>query len=499
MENIGNNTLSLDFLRSQLTEKQFARLQAAARQAGMIEAEKMMDEGSTGEAVVVSMPKLVPYQELVDEQRPTVDEETGEVELPERVAKGREGDPHIYFKLDAYCATFKDVTVKDVIKWVGLDYNLVCDDFFENNNRFNRGFETLTRFSYNGVNIEMRGFYMYDDPEEVSSVFECTFPYIKLDIMGEGLDFLRSIGIEVDKNLRDMSRNLETQRLTRMDFAFDLVNYAPDFWEQMKHHCETQNTYEQYVLRYKAMGGPMKFEIKTGSQKTLYLGSPSSDQLLRVYDKRYQNIDKRTGVYKGKNPYNSPASWIRIELQTRNKNAEKIGYSESDMISIFRYIYDYYTFADITTPAHRRQPVSWWRDLFDWKLIPEIIQNAKCVESEVVTYRKKLEKSMNDDALKFFLEGMAFGWERVAMAAREKLYKMQNWFIQDNPDYWHRQWERFQNRVIESREGRPMTDGIVVTQNSNFDICFSSQAFMEVQAIIDRDMKAYMKAIQGQV
>lgn len=87
------------------------------------------------------------------------------------------------------------------------------------------------------------------------------------------------------------------------------------------------------------------------------------------------------GVYLKDNPYDDPESWIRIELQTRNKLAHELAFDETEMLSIFKFIYTTYCFTDtVATNSHSRKPIEFWQNLFDWEEIPTIIQNAKSVE-----------------------------------------------------------------------------------------------------------------------
>jgi hypothetical protein len=122
----------------------------------------------------------------------------------------------------------------------------------------------------------------------------------------------------------------------------------------------------------------------TGSQKTVYLGSPQSDSMLRVYDKRLQSINPGTGIYVKDNPYDNPDSWYRIEWQTRNKTAHNHVLDRNlEFKHILKLIFDRYAFADGTMDARNkaRKPVDFWLSLFNWDDVEKrIVQNAKYVQ-----------------------------------------------------------------------------------------------------------------------
>lgn len=106
--------------------------------------------------------------------------------------------------------------------------------------------------------------------------------------------------------------------------------------------------------------------------------------MLRVYDKRMEQINLATGLYKKPNSYGNPDSWFRIEWQTRNKFANDLVQDRSlQMLHILKMIFQAYAFADGTVDNHnaQRPPVEFWLSLFDWKDIEKrTVQNANFVE-----------------------------------------------------------------------------------------------------------------------
>lgn len=292
----------------------------------------------------------------------------------------------IFTKIDWYSAMFEDMSFMDVLRWLKLD--VYVSDFLIGMRERLSGFDEMFVFSYEGINLETRQFNFFGD-QLSENCFEKKIPKIRLDISGSGLEFLRSTGMNPDVYLRQEENIPQPFHCTRCDFAYDLINYKPEFLDQLIDYARNNHTEADRLCVYQLNNG-LKYSIRTGGQKTIYLGASTSDKMLRVYDKRLQYIDPKTKLYKMQNPYNNPDSWIRIELQTRNKTAHGLCYGEGDMLSIFRYVYDSYRFSDVeNTHSHNRKPADFWTNLFNWEEIPRIIQNANSVES-VTPYKDRV-------------------------------------------------------------------------------------------------------------
>lgn len=236
------------------------------------------------------------------------------------------------------------------------------------------------------------------------AIFQVTFPSIKLDISGDGLDFLRQhfkglnfCDFSVDQYLRLLGSPLDKVyfgkcSVTRCDFAFDLVDYKGEFLDD----CITYiNAFRELSgnkqVRLSCGGIPsgLAFSIKDGlSQKTLYLGNTSSDCFLRIYDKKMEYCDEQ-GAFKKPCPYGeSINSWIRIELQLRRTKAQSVLYGSPKadfhtfFLGVFRFVFERYAFIDKdyckTSPS--RKVESFWSDLFDWETITRLICNSHFVQ-----------------------------------------------------------------------------------------------------------------------
>lgn len=341
-------------------------------------------------------------------------------------------DSAIYTKIDWYSAIFNDMSFNTVLRWLGLeDY---VSEFAENVYEQCQGLEDKFVFNWRGVRLETAQFNFYGEQiiegTMQEHLFDKVIPKIRLDISGSGLDNLRQLGMDVDTYLRtqtDEEGNYvmpQPSHVTRIDFAFDLINYRPDFLDQLIDHCEKWHTPSDRVLITSddaRAGGGIKYTIrKGGGQKTLYLGAPTSDKMLRIYDKKLQYTNSDNTQYVKENPYGDPDSWIRIELQCRKKLAHGLCFPENrnlDKLAIFKYIYDKYNFADVEhTTHHNRRPAEFWANLFDWEQIAAIVQNTN--SGIVQSYEEVLVASFFTRGVRSFLEvytllGRDAFWENV--------------------------------------------------------------------------------------
>lgn len=335
----------------------------------------------------------------------------------------------IFFSIDYYTAMFYDVKPVDVIAWCGLDPEVVCDDFFKSRYEQKQGVWDEVRFVYNYVMVQIRSHYLYGKSDDDLSIFDMEIPEVRLDLSGQALDFLRGVwkekGKSLDDVLRDQSYLLPRQNVTRCDFAFDFVNYKPDCLRELIDYVQNNHTVNDRVLTLHQTSA-MVYELKLGGQMTLYLGSKQSDKFLRVYDKRLERSDGY-GSYCKPNDYCNPDSWIRFEWQTRRLVAQALLFAEYEgadfnSLSLLKEMYKTYTFADLSTPKHRREAATFWQDLFDWQIIPSIIQN-KNVVSMVKPYaqRRREQVPMIQHAL---LDNISLGEEQFEQAINSFLFEV---------------------------------------------------------------------------
>lgn len=305
-------------------------------------------------------------------------------------------DGKIYTKIDWLTVMFFDCSLNDVLRWIHLED--CVDEFIAGVYEQSRGYDEVFRFVYNYVLLETSKFNYYGSSDDVS-IFNVVVPKIRLDLSGSALDYLRSLGLDMDtyRLVRPELPEGGSYHVTRCDWAFDLINYKPEFLDRLIDHIQTHKLKTDRIP-LASTHGAIGFKLALGGQKTVYLGSSQSDKLLRVYDKRLQFTNRSTGTYVKDNPYDNPDSWIRIEWQTRNKYANNLALSVSpsgeynDFKKILKCIFEHYAFADgrMYNKYVQRSVVDFWNDLFDWKdLESRIIQNAKYVEP--VTAEERLE------------------------------------------------------------------------------------------------------------
>lgn len=286
----------------------------------------------------------------------------------------------VYCKLDWLSIIFKNVDIQSV-----LDYIKIGDcvsDFLKGFYRFDSGLDQRFTFTYNAIRIEVKTKYLWMYPVD-ENIFNFVIPEIKLDLSGSALDWLRANGLNVDEYFKfnPFSSDPESYHFTRVDYAYDFINYAPTFMDELVNFCLNYHTASGRIIRYKDSGS-LVYSLKLGKEKTVYLGSVKSEKLLRCYDKRLEHVDLETGVYNKSNPYDNPDSWFRLELQLRKYSANgSMKDLQSSFESVLRQIFEYYSFADPGKHHLDRRPIDFWGKLLPWyDLKDRIIQNAKYVK-----------------------------------------------------------------------------------------------------------------------
>lgn len=292
--------------------------------------------------------------------------------------KTLDNDGKIYTKIDWLTMMFFDCSMQDILEWLKFGDLVVdfCQGFFQRC----RGFDTNFFFTFNGVTLETSDFNFYGCDIDVS-LFDIVVPKIRLEVSGSGLDYLRSQGIDIDEYIKvsPILPDGAAYHLTRVDYAFDFINFCPEFVDRLIDHINTHKLPSERVPVLNLKGG-IKCKVVTGGQKTVYLGSPQSDRMLRVYDKRMQYVDLSTGIYKKSNPYGDPDSWIRVEWQLRNEFANSVVRSDLEHKHILKEIFERYSFSEGSN-SHNRKPVDFWLNLFEWEEVEKrIIQKASFIQ-----------------------------------------------------------------------------------------------------------------------
>lgn len=366
----------------------------------------------------------------------------------------------IYFKIDAYSAMFENISLNNILEYYSIDFS--AEELYANAYRSNLMFEYKFVFQYEGIRLEVpfmlvNGLVATSDTLE--SVFDYPFPSVRFDISGTGLDFLRAVfgaqGRCLDDFLRqDCTEYFESlggsMHITRCDFAFDLVDVAGDFYDKMAEYCYASFDYRQSErICLKGRAGGVIASVRRGAERTVYLGTPSSSRLLRIYDKKFQLC--RDSVWKKECPYgNEINSWIRIELQVRRNLAQGILFGQGDANAIFRYIYDNYRPVDFET-GYKRETCEFWDNLLDWENTRVIVQNANCVQYD--SFPVRVAKGIDRTASNIAVFIARYGLDAFLNLVRSRVFDL---LSSSNDPVRYKSYKYFIDKLKLMSEGAPI-------------------------------------------
>lgn len=281
----------------------------------------------------------------------------------------------VFCKIDYYTAVFYNTTIESVCNdflHLNFDFSdpLLCEVYTRQ-----KGIEDLLIYEFLSGRIEVSYRFIV---KEGSSVFNSVYEKIRLDLSGKALDRLREFYGDhevLDRVLHTFlppdELGQRSMQVTRCDFAFDFVNYKFNIYDRCRE--ELNNIGYDGRVRIKR-GQPVKYSIRNGSERTIYLGATRSEKLIRIYDKKFEMESKKGGL--GTLPDMSidydVNTWHRIEFQTRRGWAEYFLINAQDYLQVLQKLYSDYAFLD-----QQGNITNFWQELFDWELIPAIGQNAK--------------------------------------------------------------------------------------------------------------------------
>lgn len=374
----------------------------------------------------------------------------------------------IHYKIDWFTVIFENFTTMEVFKAIGLDYkpdNSLVEAF---NQRFfmlgacGVGIDLVVDFPFCNLKYKQKEVQeilnSIDDGDlDAFDFMNAAFPYIRCDINGKALDVLRDRGVDVDKhffNRFDTTMRREAgYHITRTDFAFDLLNYKPDFQyelEELIREVRDPDSMRVTVLTTKGSLKSMNVNIHNGTKgRTIYFGSGTSDRMLRIYDKAFEMRKKISEIpYYIENDDGTriyPSSWCRIELQARREVAHSVlETSGGDFKQVFRFIYDNFA---MTTGRRSKEIVQPWQELFDWSVILPIIQNLHF--STIEDTNARTLKYIKGQALFAIIYQMGkLGQEEFINLIQSFYYEMQT------KECYKERNENFQNRLIFKNEGK---------------------------------------------
>ena len=284
----------------------------------------------------------------------------------------------IYAKLDWYSCMLYNTSIEKILQKLRIETDLY-EEMLNSCYERSYGFQSHAVFSMHGISCEIK----WDDylSTEQGTLFDTEFAKIRLDISGQGLDYLRQF-CQIDKLLttEDFWGAPEDFNVTRSDFAFDFVNYQPEFLDTFLNYIKDRERSGSLSARCSRLACSqhrnIQYSYRCGDQKTLYLGSTRGDKLLRIYDKLLQY--SKNGVIVKPLPEafkdeGEVTSWFRIEFQTRRKSASSYLFGiNNDLSRVLRCMFDEYLVRD-----EQGKPLEFILDLYDWEKLPPIIQNAK--------------------------------------------------------------------------------------------------------------------------
>lgn len=343
-------------------------------------------------------------------------------------------------KIDWFTVIFYDCSVRQALTSLcglhlpdGIDFDRTFNDRFLSS----QGYLPDFVFNFNGVACRVAQGDVFDvipesqvDSCDSFKFFDLHFRKVRLEVSGSGLDVLRSEGIDVDTLFfrpLPMQTDIQTYHVTRVDVAFDLLDYQTDFLDRCISWCAENGNNMTHRIAVGASGGGLKYSFRLGDQKTLYLGAGTSDRLLRVYDKGLQYETSKQVIPYVYEDGTFPSSWIRIELQTRREvETSKILYSHPDFqdstecfLGVFRYIYDRFGF------YKDGKTVDLWLNLFDWDKIPGILNKSLILshhEPNCVRAKSYVQRSAFSSIVIYLAE---YGWKSFQEMINHQFIAMQ--------------------------------------------------------------------------
>lgn len=270
----------------------------------------------------------------------------------------------VLWKFDSFSGVWENSTLYEVTDYFSISG--ITEGFWRDAapTISSAAYGNVVRFVFNFIVFEVK---LYEfqkalallniDPSEggLSKIPDFEFSSIRVATNGKGLDYLRECGVEVESLLRKQHPKMHP---TRVDIAIDFFNYGNDFLTDL---CKFATARKQNLTptgRISVLGqtGGLNFTVKNGaSETTFYFGSPSSNKLLRIYDKFKERVHAGHGTFSESVFYRPSSdsdaveipvkSWLRFEWQLRNSDAvEKLysRYTGSFGEAIICEIWNYY-------------------------------------------------------------------------------------------------------------------------------------------------------------
>ncbi len=286
--------------------------------------------------------------------------------------------------IDNMTFVFENASVADVFDH--FDLNDYYDDFLFNSvfRQISHGFTDMVILDFLHIHFTIHRMYLFDcldaDDLDRTSLSNKKLPKIRIEFTGTALRYLRSTGEWNELHYLTKPFMNERDHLTRLDLAFDLVNYRPELLKKCIDYTNNpDNISPSGRLCFMNVQSGWSFDVRGGAVKTLYIGSPQSDKRLRIYDKKYER-----GTHLPESDFPECQSWIRVEWQLRNAWAnafhmQDVSDSKAFYLRTLKTIYETFQFCHYDKKQRRQVPEAFWQELWNFEEIEAIILNANLV------------------------------------------------------------------------------------------------------------------------
>lgn len=296
--------------------------------------------------------------------------------------------PDLRMRFDYYSAVWEQCTLLEVLTHYGLQ------NYFEQvikSEAFRSLFKTddLIRIPFNNIILSIPHTYINQtalfgqasaDLLDGIDFMTLKLSRVLLNISGQGLEWMRQNGHNPEHILRIPPLPHEHFHVTRVDYAFDFKNFKFDFFTDcIDFLSDADNLTNAGRLMINGATTPITFRLTRGASEVIYLGATASERMLRMYDKKLEQSTLVSGVHVFESDFwGDPAkvfSWLRIEWQTRNKQAQELLYNDSETywLYILKEIHNFYSFLDLSQKVRgdvKNCPaVDFWRDFWNFEII----------------------------------------------------------------------------------------------------------------------------------
>lgn len=317
----------------------------------------------------------------------------------------------VFCKIDYYTAVFYNSSFEKVLNdflELGFDFS---DPVLQSTYTRQAGYEDVICYTFGSGRVTAAYKNVVEDGE---SPFDTIYESVRLELSGKALDELRNhydypdyLDTVLHKFLPPDELGQRSMSVTRCDFAFDFVNYKFNIYERCREELRSLAS-ENGTIKVKGRCRPVNFSVRSGAERTIYIGSNKSEKLIRIYDKAFEIQCKKGGIGKLPDPSINydVKMWHRVEFQCRREWAEYFLLNAQDYLQVLKYVYSEYAFQD-----QQGNVTEFWQDLFDWILIPSIVQNAKYEHQKLTVESLKRQYRLCLFILNVFMAW--FGKEKV--------------------------------------------------------------------------------------